>query len=176
MGSQGPNQPGQVSPDGLWVWDGTRWVPSGRQGTPTRPRGSRSWIWWVAGGCAVLLVIGVAGAIWATVALVNNVQQHGGFACLPSDFPSYPGATITSENVRYTTGLPPGDSKECTMTLESSNDATTVSDFYASRLSTGDWAITSNDTATGEIRFHRVSRPQTVGVLDILGRGQQTEV
>jgi hypothetical protein len=141
-----------------------------------RPSGSRSWIWWVAGGCAVLLVVAVAGGIWATVALVNNVQQHGGFACLPSDFPSYPGATITSSSVRYTTGLPAGDSKECSMTLESSADAATVTDFYTSSLSTGDWAITSNDTATGEIRFHRVSRPQTVGVLDILGRGQQTGI
>jgi hypothetical protein len=160
----------------MWVWDGTRWVPSGRQGIRARPRGSRSWIGWVAGGCGLLLVIGVGGAIWGTVSLVNNFQQHGGFACLPSDFPSYPGTTVRSQNVRYSTGLPPGDSKECTMTLESDSDAATVSDFYASRLSTGDWAITSNDKATGEIQFHRVSRPQTVGVLDILGGGQQTEV
>lgn len=160
----------------MWVWDGTRWVPTGRQGIPARPRGSRSWIGWLAGGCALLLVIGVAGAIWAGGAIVNNVQQHGGFACLPSDFPSYPGATVASENVRFTTGLPPGDSKQCTMTLESSDGAATVSDFYASRLSTGDWAITSNDKTAGEIQFQRVSRPQTVGILDILGRGQQTEI
>ncbi len=43
------------------------------------------------------------------------------------------------------------------MTLESDDDSATVADFLASRLNAGDWSVTSNDSATGEIKFHRVS-------------------
>jgi len=81
---------GRLSPDGMWRWDGRQWVPAtprasgqGQGGPPRR----RTWIWWVAGGCALLLILGVGGAVIGGVALVNRLQ-HGDFACLPSDFPS----------------------------------------------------------------------------------------
>jgi len=176
VGSEAPYQPGQLSPDGMWRWDGARWIPSGQQGRqPLRPRGSRTWIWWLAGGCALLLLIGAGGAIWGALSLVNAVQ-HGALNCLPSDFPSYPGATITREYTYFGGGVAPGDSKECQMTLESDDDSATVSDFYASRLDSGDWTVTANDSANGQIRFHRVSRPLTMGILDLLARGQHTEI
>jgi hypothetical protein len=158
----------------MWRWDGARWVPSGG-GAATGRLNSRRWIWWLAGGCALLLVLGVAGAAIGIGALVNSFQ-HGGFACLPSDFPQYPGASVASENTTIGSGAAPGDNKVCRMTLESNDDVSTVTAFYSSKLGSGDWAITSNDPASGEVRFHRVSRPATVGTLDLLARGQHTEI
>ena len=132
-------------------------------------------MWWLGGGCILLVVIvGVAGA-FGLVSLVNNFQ-HGGFACLPSDFPQYSGATVASENNFVGTGVAPGDTHECTMTLESNDDVSAVTSFYTSHLNSGDWTITGNDPTTGQIQFQRVSRPATVGVINLLGRGQHTEI
>ena len=160
----------------MWRWDGRQWVPSTPPASArqhSRPR--RTWIWWVAGGCALLLVIGVVGAIVGGAALVNRIQ-HGDFSFLPSDFPAYPGATLTSEKTYIGTGVAPGDSKECQESLDSEDDVKTVTSFYASRLSSGDWEITTNDEANGTIRFARMSRPQTVGIVTLLGRGSHTVI
>ena len=145
----------------MWRWDGQRWVPSGAQVQAVRPA-SRTWIWWAAGGCALLMLIGIGGAVWGVIALSNAVQ-HGGLTCLPSDFPSYPGASVTREYTYVGSGVTTGDTKQCQMTLQSNDTASAVHDFYSSQLKSGDWAITIDDTTTGVIRFHRVSRPLTDG-------------
>jgi len=88
----------------------------------------------------------------------------------------YPGATVTGEKTYFGTGVAPGDSRECTESLGSDDDVATVTDFYTSRLSSGDWNITSNDRANGTISFARVSRPQTVGEVTLLGRGTHTVI
>jgi hypothetical protein len=175
MATQPPVQPGQLSPDGMWRWDGVRWVPANAAFPNAAPRRSRAWIWWVAGGCAVLLVLGLVGAGVAVYNLVNSFQ-HGGFACLPADFPNYPGATVITENTYVGTGVAPGDSKRCSMVLKSNDDPATVNAFYQEKLSTGDWKVTAYIASIGQIQFQRVSRQQTVGVVDLLGRGQQTEI
>jgi len=160
----------------MWRWDGRQWAPATPQAPPPgRPRPRRTWIWWVAGGCALLLILGVVGAVIGGVALLNRVQ-HADFSCLPSDFPSYPSAALTGERTYIGTGLAPGDTHDCTESLSSDDNVPTVADFYTSRLSTGDWKITSNDAANGTIRFARLSRPQTVGVVALLGRGSHTEI
>jgi hypothetical protein len=175
MSSQPPNQPGQLSPDGAWRWDGWQWVPVAPQGAVRPPPPRRTWIWWVAGGCALLLILAVIGGTVGAVGLAKRFQQ-GGFACLPSDFPSYPGATVTRENTYVGTGVAPGDTKECQETLESNDEMTTVTDFYTSHLDTGDWRIISNDSRNGVISFQRRSRVQTVGRVRLLGRGQRTVI
>jgi hypothetical protein len=174
VGAQPPYQVGQRSPDGMWWWDGRRWVPVAQPGAQP-PRRTKTWLWWLGGGCAIVLVIGVAGGIYGIVTLVRTAQS-GGLACLPSDFPNYPNVNLTGEHVYYGTNAAPGDSHECLENFDSSDDVTTVTDFYASHLDSGDWHVTSNDTANGEIKFNRVSRPQTVGVVDLLGRGQHTTI
>ncbi len=174
MNAQPPYQVGQLSPDGMWLWDGGQWIPVVPQGQRPRRR-SLNWLWWVAGGCALLLVIGGAGLVWGAVSLVNRVQQ-GGFTCLPSDFPKYPGATVTREYTYVGTNVAPGDSRECQETLQSNDDSTAVTDFYSSNLESGDWNITANDRTIGEIKFRRASRPQTVGVVALLARGQHTVI
>ena len=123
----------------------------------------------------MLILIGGASLVWGAVSLVNRVQQ-GGFSCLPSDFPKYPGATVTRDFTYVGTNVAPGDSRECQETLESNDNSTAVTDFYVSNLNSGDWNITANDRANGELKFRRASRPQTVGVVALLARGQHTVI
>ncbi len=157
----------------MWRWDGARWVPL--MGQPiARPR-SRPWIWWLAGGCALLLVIVLVGAGFGAYSLVHSFQG-GGFACLPSDFPSYPGASVVGETTYVGTAVAPGDSKSCHMVLRSNDDVVTVTAFYNENLNTGDWHVTAFISSAGQIQFHRVSRPATFGVVQLFGRGTQTEV
>ena len=167
---------GQLSPDGLWRWDGSQWVSTtpGLAPTPV-PQRSRSWIWWLVGGCAVLLVIGLIGAGFGVYSLVTRFQ-HGAFSCLPSDFPSYPGASVVSENTRVGSGVSAGDSTRCTMVFDSNDDVATVTTHYEAQLTSGDWTIASSDTANGVISFQRKSRPETVGTVTLLGRGQHSEI
>jgi hypothetical protein len=166
---------GQLSPDGQWRWDGTTWVPSGQVASlATPPRRSFAWVWWLAGGCAVLVVVAIVAGAEGLGSLVNNFQ-HGGFTCLPSDFPAYPGTTVAGENTRVGTGIAPGDNHECQMTLESNDSVSTVTDWYASHLDSGDWAA-SADVSSGVIHFQRRSRSATKGSIQLLGRGQHTEI
>lgn len=175
-GPETPATAGSLSPDGLWRWDGTRWVSTGVVGErPAPPRPSRAWIWWVAGGCLVLVLIVIVGILVSGAALFNSLQR-GGLTCLPADFPKYPGATVAGLNTYFGTNVAPGDSRECQMTLESNDGVSTVTDFYTGRLDSGDWTITANDTGNGVIRLSRKSRPATVGEIQLFGRGQHTEI
>jgi hypothetical protein len=122
-----------------------------------------------------VVVIGIVGVAVSGAALFNSLQR-GDLTCLPADFPKYPGASVAGMNTYFGTNVAPGDSRECQMTLESNDDATTVSAFYGSRLDSGDWTITANDTTNGVIRLSRKSRPATVGEIQLLGRGQHTEI
>jgi hypothetical protein len=107
--------------------------------------------------------------------LVNKFQQ-GVFSCLPSDFPKYPGVRVLNQRIWYGTGVAPGDTKECQTTLSSNDEVATVTAFYSDQLNSGDWTIVSTDRTSGELRFRRTSRPASVGVIDLLGRGQHTEI
>lgn len=162
---------GQLSPDGMWRWDGTRWVPAGQP----PPRRSRKWIWWLAGALAVSLVLIIAGAAYGTYTLVNRFQS-GAFSCLPSDFPHYPGSSIVGESTNYGPGIPAGDTKDCFMTLISSDPITAVGPYYQSQLDSGDWVIVSTDYVKGTIHFHRKSRPKTAGTVEPHRLDQQTEI
>jgi hypothetical protein len=139
------------------------------------PRRSRAWIWWLAGGCAVVLVLGAIGAGFGIYSLVNRFQQ-GGFSCLPSDFPSYPGASVVSENTTVGSFVSAGDSTRCTMVIDSNDEVATVTTYYEEHLNSGDWTIGSSDAANGLIDFQRKSRPNTVGRVTLLGRGQHSEI
>jgi hypothetical protein len=162
-----PHQIGQFSPDGRWRWDGTQWVPSGRPGFRPPRRGSLRWQWWVAGGCALLLVGSVSLTVLG-VALFHGVQS-GLTSCLPHDFPAYTSAHVKNNNDLAGTWLPEGDSHECRQTLDTRDDVATVDRFYASHLDSGDWKVVDNFAADGHIDFRRISRPLTVGTIQILG-------
>jgi len=171
MATEPPVQSGQLSPDGLWRWDGVQWVPVASGVAPAPPaRTSKTWIWWLAGGCAVLLVLGLIPLGFAVSSIVNGIR-NGAFECLPSDFPAYPGATTVNFNTNFS-----GGTKRCSIALESDDGVAAVTSFYEQRLSSGDWKVVSSDPSTGEIRFQRVSRPSTSGVIQLLGKGQHSEI
>ncbi len=167
-------QPGEISPDGQWRWDGTRWVPTGQAIPSAGTRRSFAWVWWLAGGCAVLAVVAVVAAVLGLSSLVSTFQR-GGFSCLPSGFPAYPGTTVASENTFVGTGLPAGATKECNLILESNDDVATVTAWYRSQLNSGDWAVVTED-AGGTIFFKSSSKAATTGKVELLGRGQHTEI
>jgi hypothetical protein len=160
----------------MWRWDGTQWVATaaGPAAMPATRR-SRAWIWWVAGGCALVLVLAVVGGAIGIASLVNSFQ-HGGLTCLPADFPNYPGSSVVNEKTYYGTGVAPGDSKSCQMTLDSNDNVATVTEFYNEKLSSGDWKVVGFNSSSGQIHFQRVSRPLTVGTVDLLGRGSGAEI
>jgi hypothetical protein len=60
--------------------------------------------------------------------------------------------------------------------LDSDDDVATVTSYYQDHLGTGDWTIVSSDSANGVISFERNSRPQTIGTVTLLGRGQHSEI
>ena len=161
---------GQLSPDGLWRWDGSQWVPVTPGFAPLpAPRRTQPWIWWLVGGCAVLLVIGLVGGGFGAYALITRFQ-HGAFSCLPSDFPSYPGASVVSENTKV------GTATECNMVFGSNDDVATVTTYYQAHLNSGDWTVVSSDSANAVISFRRKSSSQTIGSVTLLGRGQHSEI
>jgi hypothetical protein len=154
-----PYQIGQVSPDGRWRWDGTRWVPSGQPGYQPPRRGSLRWPWWVAGGCA-LLIVGTVSLTFLAVAAFH-IAQSSYANCLPHDFPPYPSAHLKN-NVDYVEpGLIEGDSHRCAQTLETGDAVAMVDRFYASHLDSGDWKLVDNFAAEGPIDSRRISRPLT---------------
>jgi hypothetical protein len=163
---------GQISPDGMWRWNGTQWVPAGQP----PPRRSRKWIWWLAGALAISLVFIIAGVGYGTYTLVNRFQG-GAFSCLPSDFPQYPGATIISESTNYYgPSMPAGDTKDCFIALISNDPVTAVGPYYQSHFDAGDWIVDSTDYTPGAIHFHRYSRPKTMGTVVLHQRGQGSEI
>ena len=40
--------------------------------------------------------------------------------------------------------------------------------FYAKKMESGDWNLTNNDAPNGHLDFKRVSRPKTVGYIQLL--------
>jgi hypothetical protein len=140
-----------------------------------RTRGSNACIWWLAGGCALLVAVVIVGAVLAWSAFSYRLQ-HGGFNCLPSDFPTYPGSTFGGE--QYNLNAPtPGNA--CNMVFESKDSVATVRDFYANRLNAGDWQVTSNSETTGQITFRNVKNVKTVstnGSVNVAVRGNGAEI
>jgi hypothetical protein len=163
---------GQLSPDGMWRWNGTRWVPAGQP----PPRRSQKWIWWLAGALAISVILIIAGVGYGAYTLVNRFQG-GVFSCLPSDFPSYPGAIVAGQSTNYYgPGVPAGDTKVCRMTLIADDPIDTVSAYYHDRLESGDWILDSMEPIKGTFDFHRFSRPKTAGTVEPHQLGQQTEI
>lgn len=123
----------------------------------------------------VLVAIVVMAAIIGGAALVNRMQ-NGSLTCLPSDFPKYPGATVTGETNYLGTVSAPGDTHECRMTFESNDDVSTVTGFYAAQMDVGEWMITANDTGNGVMQVRLRSRPATVGQIQFAGLGRHTQI
>lgn len=129
---------------------------------PTARR-ARRWPWVLF---AIGIVLGLALEASVIVGAYLAVRQIGRGSCLPSDFPTYQGATTTGLNVYNGTG-----GARCDMVFDSSDSAGQVTDFYANRLDQGNWRILSISDANGTITFQRRSDPGVHGQLQVLGKG-----
>jgi hypothetical protein len=60
------------------------------------------------------------------------------------------------------------------MSVDTNDNMPKVESFYAEKLSSGDWKVIAH--TLGEIRFQRVSRPASVGLVQLQVLGRQTEI
>jgi hypothetical protein len=127
-------------------------------------------VWWVAGGCALLLVLGVAGGVYGVISLAQRLQQ-GGLTCLPADFPHYPGSFVSSES----TNIGP-NGHVCQMSFESNDAFATVSGYFEYELNHGNWTVISEDRDTATTTFRRVSQPQVHGTTKVLPSSHGTHI
>jgi hypothetical protein len=140
---------------------------TGAVSTPNQPPRRRPlrWPWWVAGGCALLLVGTVLLAVLAVA--VFNIARSSYTSCLPHDFPAYPSAHLKSNFDRYAGTGPNGDLYQCEQTLDTNDAVAMVDRFYASHLDSGDWKLIDNSATDGLIAFRRISRPLTSGTIQM---------
>src|SRR5258708_22304404 len=169
MASAPPPELGQVSPDGRWRWAGTRWVSAQPQSASRR--GSRVWVWLVAGCLTILLLTG-AGVGFAIYSRVQGFL-HGTYTCLPSDFPRYPGSA-NADQIFELNGAYPGNT--CHVVLESNDDVATVTAFYESKLNTGAWQVTSSATQGGKIIFQPAKAATPFGTVQVVVSNTHTEI
>ena len=158
----------------MWRWDGVRWVPLVGQpvGQPiARPR-TRPWIWWLAGGCALLLVIGVVGAGYGIYSIAHSISSTN-FACLPSDFPRYPGAKYASFTFDLN-GTYPGNT--CHSVFESNDDVVAVTAFYRSKLNTGDWQVAPILDHSDTVTFQPAKSDAPFGTVQVAFGNAHTEI
>jgi hypothetical protein len=137
-------------------------------------------MWWVLGGCALLLVLALAGAGLGAVSLYNSFKQYN---CLPADFPSYPLATTANYSYELN-GPTPGGSCDMVFHLKYSDrrpvegeaPGSVVFDFYESRLDGNPWQVIASDPGSGHIAFRNVKPVNISGTVDLVDKDGYTEI
>ena len=162
---QPPVQAGMPSPDGMWRWDGRTWTPipsaGGQIHAPDPALRVRT---------IVLLVLVSAAVVLAIIIALASQIQVGAGTCLPADFPTYPGASTSSEFAFK--GNPP----DCVMVVHTNASQLTAVQFYESALNSGDWKVASVSAGTGTMTFHRRSRAQAAGTISFVGHTNGTNI
>ncbi|HEV2218432.1 MAG TPA: hypothetical protein VGV88_12780 [Candidatus Dormibacteraeota bacterium] len=126
----------------------------------------------VLAGCAVVLVLGGAGAGFGIYSLIQGVKNYS-TTCLPSDFPRYPGSTVADE-IFGVYDVYPGFT--CHMVLESNDDTATVTTFYTSKLNTGSWQVTLTGDPAGTIVFQPARNASPFGTVQVASASTHTEI
>ena len=160
---------GQVSPDGKWHWNGTQWVPAEAQ--PSVRRRSSVLAWGLA-GCATTLVLATVGVSYWAHSLVDGFRS-GSNTCLPSDFPTYPGA-VQREWTFELNGTYPGNT--CHFVFESNDDVETITAFYESKLNSGNSRVTTSGKPAGQINFQLGSEAWPFGTVNVAVGKTRTEI
>jgi hypothetical protein len=170
-GVVGPPQadPGQLSADGRWRWDGTRWVLAQTQ--LTSHRRSRSW-GWVLAGCSTVVVLAAVGGGYGIYTFIQGVK-NGSNTCLPSDFPRYPGARY-AEFTFELNGAYPGNT--CHAVFESNDEVASVTAYYESKLNTGDWQVTPIGSQTDTVTFQPAKSEAPFGTVQVALSNTHTEI
>lgn len=140
------------------------------------PRRVSPW-WWVAGGCVALIVLTIVAGVLVFALSWNAIQQrakNGGFSCLPSDLPAYPGATFDGESYGLNENATPGNF--CEMKYRTSDSTDTVISTYQARLNTTQWYAGVNATNANEIDFFNKSNAHHQGTVRVTAGDGYTEI
>jgi hypothetical protein len=116
---------------------------------------------------AILTVVWVAMVAYAGVRLFTFFHV-GLSSCLPDDFPRYPGASLASIVISDSLG-------NCTVQYRTRDSAADVEMFFKTSLDQGDWTVTGLSDQAGQIRFRRISQPETNGYVQVIGVPGQTQ-
>jgi hypothetical protein len=117
---------------------------------------------------AILVASAIVWAVLITVvatlffAVFIPAVQFGGRDQIPGDFPVYPNAHLESASASMS-----GTCTTVTATWSTSDNATSVFDFYVRELSAGDWTVVDSSNST-EIFFHSASMPNREGYVAVL--------
>lgn len=159
-----PAPAGQLSPDGRWRWDGTRWVPVQSQRTSHR----RFWLLATA-GCLTLVLLTAAGLGFWGYSLWQGIK-NGTVSCLSSNFPRYPGSTLGpwSYDLNESHGT-------CQAALESNDDVATVASYYQSKLNGGAWQVTLTNDQTNMFTIESASGSAPYGTVQVAAKDPGSE-
>jgi hypothetical protein len=169
MATRPPVEPGQLSPDRRWRWDGTQWLPAEPQPSVRRRSSALAW---VLAGCATVLVLGLVGVGYGAYSFVHGFLS-GSQTCLPSNFPRYPGAVPEAWSFDLN-GTYPGNT--CHMAFQSNDDVEAVTAFYESKLNSGDWRVTRSGIPAGQINFQPAREAQPFGTVNVTVGKTRTEI
>ncbi len=110
----------------------------------------------IAAATLLVLLVAAAGIVMAGRlgdSLQRNFGVHTTTACLPSDFPSYPGA---EKAFAFTLG------KICSESYTTSDAPDAVLTFYEAQLSNPPWRLARSSSAT-TVFFGRTDKPEATG-------------
>jgi hypothetical protein len=127
---------------------------------------------WVLAGCVTVLVLGVVGVGYGAYSFVHGFLS-GSRTCLPSDFPTYPGAVPGAWTFDLN-GTYPGNT--CHAVYESNDDVETVSAFYEGKLNSGNWRVTTSGIPAGQINFQVAREAQPFGTVNVAVGKTRTEI
>ena len=169
MGSP-PGTSSLLSADGRWRWDGVRWVPVVGAPEPSRPMRGR----WVA-----LIVVGsIASLLLAGTGLAALSSVYGRFGaraftpgassnCLPSDFPSYPNATIVTSLKAFNI---------CTTAYATADSSADVLAYYQAQLGQYPWRVTGGSGDQGTVDFARQDGAKGSGEVSVSPSRNATQI
>jgi hypothetical protein len=134
----------------------------------------------LGGGCALgcllvivaIVVLAFTGVSLGAHSLLDRLR-HGGFSCLPSTFPAYPGATFGGESFNMNA---PSPGNQCRMIYETNDSVSTVIDFYQSKLSHGEWQVAATDATSGRVEFRSTQHRETTGAVTAVPQNDHTEI
>lgn len=159
-----------MSADGMWRWDGVRWVPVPTAPAPARPMRGRWVALIVAGSIASLLLAGTGLAALSSAygQLGNRIFTPGASSgCLPSDFPSYPGAARVTSIKAFSV---------CSTVATTSDSSVDVVAYYQAQLDQYPWQVTGGSAEQGTIDFARQDGVKGSGEVSVSPSGSATDI
>ena len=106
------------------------------------------------------LALAVAAGLGAAAFFISHLGAVFDRACVPADFPAYPGLQVQAEY--HDQG---GAADQCNAVWSVDADGAAVADYYTRRLQSGDWELL--DGGGNPLLFRRHSHPATTGSLAI---------